>query len=66
MTTTQKYQYSQPTEKPAQPPIERRAYSRTSERGEDCESAKEPTDGLAEAISPSIRITSTIRTPASR
>jgi hypothetical protein len=54
-TMTQKYQYSQPTEKPAQPPIELRAYS-----------AKEPTVGLATAISPSMRITSTISVPASR
>ncbi len=54
-TIAQKYQYSQPTLKPAQPPSDRRA-----------DSANEPTCGLATAISPSIRITSTISTPANR
>ena len=54
-TMAQKYQYSQPVVKPAQPPSERRAYS-----------ANEPTCGLATAISPSIRMTSTISTPAIR
>ena len=41
--------------KPAQPPSDRRAYS-----------VNEPTCGLATAISPSIRMTSTIRKPAAR
>ena len=54
-TIDQKYQYSQPVLNPAQPPSARRAYS-----------ANEPTCGLATAISPSIRMTSTIRKPAAR
>src|SRR3954451_23217461 len=52
ITMTQKYQYSQATENPAQPPRAVRA-----------ESENEPVEGLAVAISPSIRITRMISTP---
>src|SRR5450631_976161 len=54
MTITQKYQFSQAAEKPAQPPSALRAYS-----------VKDPVCGSAAAISPSIRITRTMSTPAS-
>jgi hypothetical protein len=50
-TMTQKYQYSQLTANPAQPRGALRARS-----------ANEPVDGLAVAISPSIRIIRMIRT----
>lgn len=53
MTRTQNHQYSQPTEKPAQPPSARSEYTEN-----------EPVSGLAVAISPSIRITNTTRVPA--
>lgn len=48
---TRKYRYSQPTANPAQPPSALRARS-----------ANEPVDGLAAAISPSIRLITMIRT----
>ena len=51
-TTTQKNQYSQPMENPAQRPSARSAYAEN-----------EPEVGLAAAISPSIRITSTTSAP---
>jgi hypothetical protein len=51
-TITQKYQYSQPLVNPAPSPSERRMSS-----------VNEPAVGLADAISPSIRITRTIRMP---
>src|SRR3954452_16762787 len=51
-TPTQKYQYSQPMVKPAQPPSESRAYS-----------MNEPSAGAAGPISPSIRMTSTTSSP---
>src|SRR3979409_866586 len=53
-TTTQKNQYSQPIEKPAQRPSARSAYAE-----------KEPEGGFAAAFSPSIRITRTTSTPTS-
>jgi len=52
-TMAQKYQYSQPTLKPAQPPSAERQYS-----------TNEPTVGLATAISPSIRIITMMSAPA--
>src|SRR5215208_6802961 len=51
-TTTQKNQYSQPMENPAQRPSARSACAE-----------KEPEVGLAADISPSIRITSTTSVP---
>lgn len=51
-TTTQKNQYSQPIENPAQRPSARSACAE-----------KEPEVGLAADISPSIRITSTTSVP---
>ncbi len=54
-TIAQKYQYSQPTVKPARAPRALREYS-----------TNYPTDGLATAISPSIRMTRTMRMPAAR
>ena len=53
-TMTQKYQYSQPLVKPHRSPSDRRINS-----------VNEPSVGWAAAISPSIRITSTTRPPAS-
>lgn len=53
-TTTQKNQYSQPIEKPAQRPSARSACAEN-----------EPDVGLAADISPSIRITSTTSVPTS-
>src|SRR5690606_40357567 len=53
-TTTQKNQYSQPMEKPAQGPRARSAWAE-----------KEPDVGLAADISPSMRITSTTSVPTS-
>ena len=52
-TIAQKYQYSHPTENPAHGPSALRQYS-----------TNDPTAGLATAISPSIRITRTMSTPA--
>src|SRR4051812_47840237 len=54
-TMAQKYQYSQPTVKPAHGPSALRQYS-----------TNDPTAGFATAISPSIRITSTMSAPAAR
>ncbi len=54
ITTTQKYQYSQPTEKPAQLPSTARVNS-----------VNERTCGMSTAISPSIRMTSSTRVPVS-
>jgi hypothetical protein len=54
-TIAQKYQHSQPTAKPAHGPSASRQYS-----------MNDPTRGLATAISPSIRITSTTSRPAAR
>jgi hypothetical protein len=54
-TMAQNHQYSQPIVKPAREPSALRQYS-----------MKDPTVGLATAISPSMRITSTISPPASR
>ena len=51
-TSTQKYQYSQPTTNPAPSPRPARANS-----------VKERTLGRAVAISPSIRMTSRIKSP---
>ncbi|MCY1309014.1 hypothetical protein D9M70_590680 [compost metagenome] len=53
-TITQKYQYSQPEVKPAQSPRPIRLYS-----------VNAPMPGMAMAISPSIRITSSTIRPAS-
>ena len=55
ITTTQKNQYSQPTVKPARSPRPRRANS-----------VNERTCGLPTAISPIMRMTSSISTPVRR
>ena len=54
-TIAQNHQYSQPIVKPARGPSAVRQYS-----------TNDPTAGLATAISPSIRMMRTTRTPASR
>ena len=54
-TMAQNHQYSQPMVKPARGPSAVRQYS-----------TNDPTAGLATAISPSMRMMSTTRTPASR